>query len=67
MAAKLYTGGGDEMLHSSVGASQGSWPAGAPFFRLRKKLCMKISMLTMMTNTPMVASTFISSHPKPEL
>ena len=35
MTAKLYGGGGDEIDHSSVGASQGFGPATAPAVRLR--------------------------------
>src|ERR1700737_169488 len=38
MRAKLYSGGGDGIDHSSVAASQGLFPAIAPFFMLRKKL-----------------------------
>src|SRR5258708_18307651 len=29
--AKLYSGGGDDVAHSSVHASHGSLPAGSPF------------------------------------
>src|SRR5687767_12112251 len=40
--AKLYSGGGLGIVHSSVPAPHGSAPAIAPAFRLRKKLKMKI-------------------------
>ena len=32
IVSKLYDGGGDVVAHSSVQASQGSSPAGCPFF-----------------------------------
>src|SRR5687767_8684369 len=40
--AKLYSGGGLGIVHSSVPAPHGSAPASAPFLRLLKKLKMKI-------------------------
>src|SRR5450830_978937 len=38
ICAKLYSGGGDGIDHSSVGAPHGSLPARVPCFLLQKKL-----------------------------
>ena len=43
MVAKLYSGGGEGIDHSSVLPSQGSFPAGSPLRTLQKKLCRNIS------------------------
>ncbi len=49
MKAKLYGGGGEAVAHSRLGAPHGLGPAGAPVFRLRTILTMKISTLTAIT------------------
>src|SRR5580692_11352978 len=41
--AKLYSGGGEVVNHSSVHASHGSFPAGSPFNSDRRRLPTKTS------------------------
>src|SRR5579871_2291691 len=42
IVSKLYEGGGDVVAHSSVQASHGSSPAGAPVFREKSRFHTKI-------------------------
>src|SRR5437870_1636461 len=42
VVSKLYDGGGEVVAHSSVHASHGSSPAGAPFFRDMSRFQTKI-------------------------
>src|ERR1700682_6324140 len=56
--AKLYTGGGDGMVHSSVRPSHGSAGAAAPERVVVITLQMKTRNESTMTNAPMVATMF---------
>src|ERR671911_2918974 len=63
ISAKLYIGGGDDVVHSSVRASHGSSPEGFPRRRLTNTLTMKMSTETAMMNDPIVSSMFKKSQP----
>src|SRR5688572_31140386 len=61
--AKLYSGGGELMVHSSVAASHGSPMACSPDRRLRIALMKKTRSERAITNAPTVATRFHCSHP----
>src|SRR3989304_1930843 len=65
-SSKLCSGGGEDVIHSSVFPSQGSSPAvlGAVSSAL-KKLAMKNSIETAIVKAPMVEMRFHSSQPWP--
>ena len=62
-SAKLYSGGGEGMLHSSVAAPHGLGPAIFPRFQAVNRLKAKTSVPTPIMNEPIVASMFISLKP----
>jgi hypothetical protein len=66
MAAKLYSGGGDDVDHSSESASHGSGGAGAPRNWLRTKLYSVINVPVANTNDAMLMRRLSPSHPSPE-
>src|SRR6266513_93440 len=53
-ATKLYGGGGERVLHSSVGAPHGLSPAGLPLYRLRTTSITNKNMLRSMMTAPIV-------------
>src|SRR5574342_207565 len=57
-AAKLYTGGGEGMVHSSVRPSHGSAGAGAPHRVVAITFKMKTRNDSTITNTPIVETRF---------
>src|SRR5205823_2292695 len=61
--AKLYAGGGDDVAHSSVQASQGFGPATAPRRRLRQAFQRKASTDSASTNEPTVSTRFQVPQP----
>src|SRR5271165_5839977 len=63
--AKLYSGGGDEVAHSRVQASQGSLPAGFPLRYDQTTFTTQNRMPTIWKMTPMETIMFQSSHPRP--
>jgi hypothetical protein len=63
--AKLYSGGGEGIDHSRVGASQGLGPEGSPLRFDLKKLTMKSSVAGMRRKAPMVDIMLKESHPWP--
>src|SRR5687767_9311546 len=62
--AKLYTGGGEGMLHSSVRASHGSGPATAPERCVLKALTMNTRIDSAMMNAPIDDTMFQKFHPR---
>src|SRR5712692_3464285 len=64
MRAKLYTGGGEGMDHSSVRPSQGSSPAACPDRIVLATLTMKNKIDTAMMKEPMVDTMFQKFHPR---
>src|SRR5579862_8571550 len=63
--AKLYSGGGELVDHSSVQASHGSSPANFPFQSDHKRFPTKTRTPTIWKNTPIVTITFQISQPRP--
>src|SRR5208283_2221992 len=63
--AKLYSGGGELVVHSRVQASQGSFPALRPLSMDHSKLPTKTSTPAIWKNTPMVMRRFQMSQPRP--
>ena len=53
-AAKLYSGGGDDVAHSSESAPQGLSPAGAPRRLLHRKFHSVMPVPTPKTTPPML-------------
>src|SRR3954447_15873468 len=66
MTAKLYGGGGDVVVHSSVPPWNGSGPAGTPRRRLQNRLAKIISRPAVSTNEPIVSARLYESQPNPE-
>src|SRR5713101_7184538 len=62
--AKLYTGGGDGMVHSSVRPSHGSAGAGAPERVVLTTFPRKTSRESTMISAPTVATRFQKFHPR---
>src|SRR6266446_2087452 len=62
--AKLYTGGGDGIVHSRVRPSHGSAGAGAPERVVLTTLARKTRKETAMVKAPMVATRFQKFQPK---
>src|SRR5215468_8871779 len=62
--AKLYTGGGDGMVHSSVRPSHGSAGAGAPERVVFTTFKRKTSRENTMISEPTVATRFQKFHPR---
>src|SRR6266480_156848 len=58
MTEKLYAGGGDGMLHSSVAPPQGSFGAACPRRALRHTLKRNTRIETAMRNAPTVEARF---------
>src|SRR5438445_1217841 len=58
MVSKLYGDGGEVVAHSSVQASHGSSPAGAPFLRETRMFQTKIKKLGACSNAPRVDNWF---------
>src|SRR5271169_533693 len=65
VTAKLYSGGGEVVDHSSVHASHGSFPAGSPFKSDQARLATNTSTPAIWKNTPTVTIRFQISHPRP--
>jgi len=65
ISLKLYSGGGDGMVHSSVRASQGSSPTISDL-RVMKTLMMKMRIERAMTKEPTVDTMFHTSQPLPD-
>src|SRR5664279_6555336 len=63
--AKLYSGGGEAVLHSSVHASHGSLPAGLPLKYDHKKFTTQHKTPAIWKTTPRVTIRFQISHPRP--
>src|SRR4029077_18220643 len=63
MTEKLYTGGGDEMLHSSVAPPQGSLGAACPRRPLRHTLSRNTRIDTPIRNAPTVETRFREPTP----
>src|SRR5687767_7559982 len=62
--AKLYSGGGELIVHSSVAASHGSPGARWPVRTLRIALTKNTSTERVITKAPTVATRFHRSHPR---
>src|SRR5207237_2101878 len=62
--AKLDSGGGDVVDHSSEEPSHGSLPATSPWSRLCTKFQMKIRIEAEMMNEPMVDTSFSVVTPR---
>src|SRR5262245_4207637 len=67
-SAKLYSGGGDEVDHSSVRPSHGSSPATSPCLSTSDLMMLikRISTENARMNAPTLTSWFMPSHPSPE-
>src|SRR6266513_6241208 len=65
MTAKLYGGGGEGIVHSSVPPRKGSGPAGAPRKRLQARLAKIITRPTVRMKAPIVSARLYASHPRP--
>src|SRR6185503_1037885 len=65
ISAKLYSGGGELVDHSSVQASQGSFPAGRPLRRDRRMFITKMSVPITWNATPIVQMRFQIPQPRP--
>src|SRR6266849_2935935 len=65
MVAKLYSGGGEVVDHSSVHASHGSLPAGRPRNAERIRLATKVRTPAAWKTTPTAMITFQTSQPRP--
>ncbi|MCU1451585.1 MAG: hypothetical protein JWP02_3755 [Acidimicrobiales bacterium] len=65
ISSKLYSGGGELVVHSSVRASQGSSPTFS-VFRVFSTLMMNTSTERAMMKEPTVATKFQKSHPRPD-
>src|SRR5271169_2094606 len=65
IVAKLYSGGGDVVAHSSVQASQGSLPATLPLKYDHTKFTTQNRMPTIWKITPTETIMFQTSHPRP--
>src|SRR5271166_6794240 len=63
--AKLYSGGGEVVAHSSVQASQGSLPAGFPLKYDQTEFTTQNRMPAIWKTTPTVTIMFQSSQPRP--
>src|SRR5215471_4251091 len=63
--AKLYAGGGELVDHSSVQASQGSFPAGAPLKYETIRFTTKIRTARAWMNAPTPTRKFSVSQPRP--
>jgi hypothetical protein len=63
MRAKLYSGGGEGMLHSSVAAPHASCGAGSPPFRLFRKLMTKIAVAMISSSVPREEARLNYSQP----
>src|SRR5262245_62032640 len=64
MRAKLYTGGGEGMLHSSVRPSQGSGLATSPDRAVLMTFTMKTTNDSAMVNAPIVETRFQKFQPR---
>src|SRR5215471_10687375 len=62
--AKLYTGGGEGIDHSSVRPSQGSGPAGVPERMVLMTLTMNNTNESAMISDPMVETRFQKFQPR---
>src|SRR5207247_10089692 len=60
--SKLYAGGGELVYHSSVSATQGSWPARRPTRVVRTTLIRKKSVPKAITKAPIVETRFHAVH-----
>src|SRR5688572_23202985 len=58
IAAKLYSGGGEDVVHSSVAPSHGSFPASSPARVLLHAFTKKTSTPSAITKAPTVATRF---------
>src|SRR5215470_19013592 len=65
VTAKLYTGGGEGVNHSSVHASHGSLPASLPRKYDHSRFQTKTNMPSPWNITPMEVMTFKVSQPRP--
>src|SRR5436853_470592 len=63
IVAKLYSGGGDGIDHSSVGAPHGSFPAMAPRFRLDQRFHTKMTTETAWMYAPIELMRLNTSSP----
>src|SRR4051794_17196712 len=63
MKSNEWEGGGEEVDHSSDGASQGLSPANAPWRRANRTLATNSSTPSPSTNAPTLASKFNSPNP----
>src|SRR6185295_9421160 len=63
MTEKLYTGGGDGMLHSSVAPPHGSFEAACPCPRVRHTLKRNTRIDTPIRNAPTVETRFRDPTP----
>ena len=63
IVSKLYSGGGDGMDHSSVRASQGSFPAGSPLLQPLTMLYTNSSIETASIAAPMDDTPFQNDQP----
>src|SRR5262249_35149731 len=61
--AKLCSGGGDEVAHSSVQPSQGLSLARAPYRRLRHTFQRNTSIASAMVNAPTVSEKLSAPQP----
>ncbi len=64
VASKLWSGGGEEVIHSMLRASHGSAPAGG-FLRLAITLTTKVMKDAAMTSDPMLTTRFQKFQPIP--
>src|SRR6516162_6303542 len=64
ITAKLYSGGGDVVDHSSVHASHGSTPAGRPWRSDHSALYTKMAKLGTWMMAPSVVSWFNNAQPR---
>src|SRR5579862_629883 len=65
ISAKLYSGGGDDVSHSSVRASHGSSPQSSPRWRVKMTLTRNTSTDVAMMKAPIVAMRLSVPQPMP--
>src|SRR3954447_10472230 len=65
MTAKLYGGGGEGVVHSSVPPWNGSGPDGGPRNLLHARLAKIISSPAARMNPPIVSARLYASQPNP--
>ena len=65
MTAKLYSGGGEGIVHSSVAPCHGSGPAGEPRNQLTTRFASSTTIPTVVMYEPIVSARLSGPQPSP--